>query len=371
MTPSPTAASLPPTGYLATRGAQIIDSRGNVVRISAVNWQGAEYCGSPQGIWDHSIDEILQLVADSGFNAIRYTYSDAVFAASVDADRCGINFQKNPRLENASPLDVLDEVVAAARRHHLRIILDRHGAVLRQKSCLWYAGKRPQGEAKWLDQLRTLASRYRGNPTVGIDLTNEPCGQATWEPGGANPDFNWRYAAERGGNEVLAANPNLLVIIEGVEHYAGDTTWQGSHLGGVATAPIRLAVAGRLVYSVHEYAHSLWPTAPWLTSPQFPENLPDVWDRRFGYVLKNASIAAPIFVGEFGGLSMADPSTPEGKWARTFLGYLQQNGFSWALWALGDRKWNPDVGGLTEDYLTISEPAKLALLRPYQAPKIE
>ena len=53
-----------------------------------------------------------------------------------------------------------------------------------------------------------LAQRYASNPAViGADLHNEPHGSATW--GDGNPATDWRLAAERAGNAILAANPEL------------------------------------------------------------------------------------------------------------------------------------------------------------------
>jgi endoglucanase len=49
-----------------------------------------------------------------------------------------------------------------------------------------------------------LARRYKGNPAVvGADLSNEPHGAATW--GDDNLATDWRLAAERGGNAILAS----------------------------------------------------------------------------------------------------------------------------------------------------------------------
>jgi len=61
-----------------------------------------------------------------------------------------------------------------------------------------------------------LAERYSGVDTViGVDLHNEPHGPATW--GSEDPDTDWRLAAERAGNAILEAQPNLLIIVQGVE----------------------------------------------------------------------------------------------------------------------------------------------------------
>ena len=60
-----------------------------------------------------------------------------------------------------------------------------------------------------------LAKRYAKMPQViGADLKNEPHGSATWGTGGPT---DWKRAAQRAGNAVLAHNPHLLIIVEGIE----------------------------------------------------------------------------------------------------------------------------------------------------------
>jgi endoglucanase len=89
---------------------------------------------------------------------------------------------------------------------------------------------------------------------VGVELRNEirPEPQlapgpttATWGDGNALTD--WRAAAERGGNAVLAVNPRLLVIVGGTE-YQGNLT-------GVRDNPVRVDVRHRVVYAAHGYGN--------------------------------------------------------------------------------------------------------------------
>ncbi|MFM9469909.1 cellulase family glycosylhydrolase, partial [Streptomyces scabiei] len=84
------------------------------------------------------------------------------------------------------------------------------------------------------------------------DLHNEPHGPACWGCGDASRD--WQAAATRAGNAVLAANPHLLIIIEGVERQGdGGTTWWGGGLKDAGSKPVVLNTPGRVVYSPHDY----------------------------------------------------------------------------------------------------------------------
>ena len=66
----------------------------------------------------------------------------------------------------------------------------------------------------------------------------------TW--GDGNIKYDWSIAAKTAGDIVLTANPNLLIIVEGLE-YAGTVE-------GARTHPIELIVQKQLVYSGHMYA---------------------------------------------------------------------------------------------------------------------
>jgi endoglucanase len=63
----------------------------------------------------------------------------------------------------------------------------------------------------WRADWRFLARRYKNHPAaIGADLRNELQFGATW--GGQDPALDLHAAAERGGNAILAENPNLLIF---------------------------------------------------------------------------------------------------------------------------------------------------------------
>ena len=70
--------------------------------------------------------------------------------------------------------------------------------------------------------------------------------------GDGNPKTDWRLAAERAGNAILAANPDWLILVEGVEKYNNDWYWQGGNLAGARQYPVRLSHPDKLVYSPHQ-----------------------------------------------------------------------------------------------------------------------
>jgi endoglucanase len=345
------------SGVLHTDGGNIVDSQGQVVHITGVNWFGLETgTFAPQGLWARSLIDMLDEMVQAGFNTIRLPYSDQLFdPASIPN---GIDFQKNPDLQGLSGLQIMDLVIQRAGERGIKIILDRHRPDANGQSALWYTDH--TSEQKWIDDWVMLATRYRGNPTViGADLHNEPHGGATW--GDGNPQTDWRAAAERAGNAVLGANPDWLIFVEGIEHQGDDWYWWGGNLSLAGQFPVVLSVPNKLVYEAHDYGPGV-SNQKWFQAADFPANLSSLWYTHWAY-LKLSGIA-PVLVGEFGGRSVG--SDTEGVWQRTLFEYLQSNGFDYTYWC-----WNPnssDTGGVLQDDWTTLDQAKLSVLRAYQWP---
>ena len=216
---------------------------------------------------------------------------------------------------------------------------------------------------------RCWPTTTRATPrSSGSTCTTEPY-NGTWGGGGAK---DWARAAERAGNAVLAVNPDLLIFVEGVGTYKGQSYWWGGNLMGVKDRPITLDVANRVVYSPHDYPNSVFPQT-WFQTADFGANLPNVFRNAWGYIYEDN--IAPIWVGEFG-TKLQDPK--DVVWFEAITSYLSgdfdNNGtidipagtgdMSWAYWS-----WNPnsgDTGGiLADDWRTINE-NKMAYLTPIE-----
>lgn len=343
------------TGWLHTDGGTIRDSNNVPYTIKATSWFGLETPDCvPHGLWGTlTIDEALANIRSMGFNTVRLPFSNECLAAT--SIKGSVNYWANRayNLEGKRPLDVLDTVIARAKANGLRVILDRHRPSSADQSPLWYTSAVP--ESSWIADWKMLAQRYKADPTViGADLHNEPAGAATW---GGSAATDWRAAATRGGNAVLAANPNLLIIIEGIENQAtAGGTWWGGGLADAGAKPVVLAIPNRVVYSPHDYPASLF-AQKWFSDPAYPANLPAVWDRNWGYLQKQG--IAPVLLGEFGS---ALATTSDQAWMRSIVEYLKTNGMSFAYWAF-----NPNsgvTGGLVKADWRTPEQAKLDALAP-------
>ncbi|MDQ6671022.1 MAG: glycoside hydrolase family 5 protein [Chloroflexota bacterium] len=350
-------ASSPTVAPLHTAGARLVDARGHEVKITGVNWFGLETdTFAPHGLWQRNYADMLDQIAGAGFNTIRIPYSNQLF--DVGSAPRGIDYQKNADLQGLDGLGILDRIIAAAGQRGLSVLLDRHRPTAAAQSELWYTNEAP--ESRWIQDWVMLAQRYAGNPTViGGDLHNEPHGPATW--GDGSPTTDWRLAAERAGNAILAVNPDWLIVVEGIERYGNDWYWWGGNLTGARDAPVRLSASDKLVYSSHDYGPGVYGQA-WFGAPDFPANLPRLWHDHWAFLQQED--LTPVLVGEFGGRSVG--SDKEGVWQRSLLGFLRDNGLSYTYWA-----WNPDSGDtggiLADDWSTLDD-RKLAMLTGYQWP---
>ncbi|WP_344811005.1 glycoside hydrolase family 5 protein [Microlunatus aurantiacus] len=350
LTARPAAVASP--GWLHTDGSTIRTADGRPYVIKAVAWFGMETPGcAPHGLWQIGLDDGLAQIASFGFTTIRLPFSNACLHGSTTD---GIDARTNPELVGLTPLQLMDRVVARAKAHGLTVILDRHRPDSSSQSPLWYTAE--VTEEQWIDDWRMLAGRYADDPTViGVDLHNEPHGEACWGCGDRRRD--WAAAATRAGNAVLAANPHLLVIIEGVEDSGdGGVTWWGGGLADVREHPVRLDVAHRVVYSPHDYPASVHPQS-WFADPAYPANLPGRWDRTWGYLVTEN--IAPVLLGEFGTRLQ---TTSDGQWLATLVTYLDTKKISFAYWSFNPN--SGDTGGLVTDDWVTPQRDKLEALRP-------
>jgi endoglucanase len=248
----------------------------------------------------------------------------------------------------------MDRIVAHAGKLGLKIILDRHRPDASGQSLLWYTPDYP--ESRWVEDWKMLAARYKGDSTViGADLHNEPRGPACWGCGVESLD--WRLAAQRGGNAILDVNPNLLIIVEGIEFHDNSFYWWGGNLKGVATAPVLLKVADRVVYSAHDYPSSIHQQS-WFNTADYPANLPGVWDAFWGYIPKKD--LAPLVMGEFGTRLETESDR---QWLKSLVNYLGTgaDGIHWLFWS-----WNPnsqDTNGLLLNDWTGIDQSKMEILK--------
>ncbi len=331
-----------------TDGAQILDANNQPVRIAGVNWFGFETnTFVVHGLQNRNYKDMLDQIMSEGYNTIRLPYSNQLFDAGSKPS--GIDYNMNPDLQGLQGVQLMDKIINYASSIGLHIILDQHRPDAGGQSALWYTNAYP--ESRWIVDWQMLAKRYENNPMViGADLHNEPHAPACW--GCGNLKVDWRMAAERAGDAILAVDPDWLIFVEGVDCYGtggvtqgGDSScyWWGGNLQGVTTYPVKLNVQNQLVYSVHDYPSSVAEHS-WFNVSNYPNNLTSVWNKYWGYIQKDG--IAPVYVGEFGTRLQTEKDK---QWLSSLVNYLGKgsSGFNWTFWS-----WNPDsvdTGGLLND----------------------
>lgn len=355
-------------------------------RLTGVNWFGFETANlSPHGLWARDYRSMLKQIKDLGFNVIRLPWCNDMLEGhptGIQINAYGVDPYTqekglNTDLDGLGSLEIMDKIVDECRRLGLRVILDNHSRAHDgyMNETLWYHGD--YTEAQWMTDWQFLVERYKDNPAVvAADLKNEPHGNmttgmkppATWgydQSGFGATD--WRKAAVACGRAILAKNPRLILIVEGVEQYRDSGYWWGGNLAGVKDHPIADTELPRtrLWYSAHEYGPEVFNQS-WFSAPDFPKNLPEIWNDRFWFIRQRD--LAPLFFGEFGikEASAADPSSVAHQWLATFMAYVGKKSH-WTFWSMNPNSGDTE-GILQADWVTVNE-AKMAMIKPYLAPQ--
>jgi len=345
-------------------GSQLYTAWNAPITLKAINWYGFEYAPFvPDGLDQTPLDTILFSVRLLGFNALRITFADQTVQSDPIVTQ-GLN--ANPQLRGLHSLDIMEQILRRAHHFGLRVILcdsrSEAGRGPEIESGLWYTNEYPQSvwQADWIK----LVTRFRNESAfVGADLRNEPHSVGSGVPdestyfkngplwgayhGTYYHDRDWHYAAQTLGNSLLSIQPDLLIIVEGVQMYMDSLTnkltgalW-GSNLIGVQYDPIQLTRQSQLVYSVHEYGPHMWQ-ADWFNPKTTYASLETRWTNLWGYLLNaNRYLQAPIFVGEFGtchdyNACITDTAGwKQGFWFKSFIRYLHDHPqVGWAYWSL-------------------------------------
>ena len=363
------ASSGPPAGagYWHTSGTRILDVNDRMVRIAGVSWYGMETSyWVPAGLDYQSYTAIMDRVKSLGYNTIRLPFSNELVETDPIVTR---HVNANPQFKGEHAMQVMDAIVRYARQIGLKLILDDHISrasrpryVNDLEEPLWYTPQYP--ESAWIHDWVSLARRYLGDTAViGFDLRNEPhtigpgpwslytylYQGSTWGPyqGRENLATDWRLAAERAGNAILAVNPHLLMFVEGVQLYPAasevggvHTYWWGSILTPVRQYPVVFKVPHHLVYAPHDWGPWKWDM-PWFHNMTY-SSMQQVWARNWSFIDNpQAPYAAPLWIGEFGtctgnpGCFDQEAGGNQATWFHLLLRYLRDHPeIGWSCWAL-------------------------------------
>jgi hypothetical protein len=218
----------------------------------------------------------------------------------------------------------------------------------------------------WTRDLALVAKRYANLPHFfAIDIYNEPNGIVRWSTGdanAANPVNFWKPAAEAASAAILAANPNLLIFVQGingnfdgVENTNIPMNW-GEDFQPQTYQPLNIP-ADKLVLTPHTYGPDVYVKSSF-SAANFPANLPANWDTLFGQFMQKT----PVVVGEWGGkYGMGTGGQLDVTWQNAFVNYLiskgVRNSFYWCYTPNSG-----DTGGVLDDNLNVRQD-KMVLLQ--------
>ncbi|MCC8043268.1 MAG: cellulase family glycosylhydrolase [Oscillospiraceae bacterium] len=312
--------------WLHTDGSKIYDDDGNEVWLTGINWFGYNTgTNTFDGLWSCGLNTSISSIADRGFNLLRVPISAELILEWSEGSYPTANFNQatNYYLVGLNSLKIFDYVIGQCRANGIKIMIDIHSAETDASGHnynMWYNGDIT--EEDYLAALSWIAARYSQDDTIiAYDLKNEPHGKANESPRAKWDDStdsdNWKYIAEKAAAAVLGENPNVLIVVEGIEIYPTDTdvngdfssqnpfdyyyTWWGGNLRGVADNPVDLGkYQNKLVYSPHDYGPTVYAQS-WFDGDYTYESLyEDVWHDNWFYIQEND--IAPLLIGEWGGL---------------------------------------------------------------------
>ena len=353
--------------WLSVKGNKIVDKNGKEVWLTGVNWFGYNTgTNTFDGLWATNLENSIQAIADHGFNLLRIPISAELVNnwTSGSYPKANYNNAENVNLLDKNSLEIMDYVVDLCQSVGIKIMYDIHSAdtdAMGHMYAVWYSDKTSVDD--FYSALEFLADRYKNNDTViAYDLKNEPHGKPNESPraiwNGSTDKNNWKYIAETAAAKVLAKNPNVLIMVEGIEAYPiniktnnftstssadYDFNWWGGNLRGVADYPVDLGkYQNKLVYSPHDYGPAVYKQ-PWFEGGFTYESLiKDCWLDNWLYIHTDGT--APLLIGEWGGFM--DGGDNE-KWMEYMRKLIKTYKLHHTFWCFNAN--SGDTGGLVID----------------------
>ena len=356
--------------WLSVKGNKIVDSSGREVWLTGVNWFGYNTgTNTFDGLWACDLNTSIKSIADHGFNLLRVPISAELINNWSLGNYPTANFNQatNSYLVGMNSLEIFDYVIGQCRANGIKIMIDIHSAKtdsMGHMKNMWYEGN--VTEKDYLDALSWMAERYNNDDTIiAYDLKNEPHGKANESPrakwDSSKDSDNWKYVAEKAAKAVLSKNPNVLVMVEGIEIYPTDiksngdfsstnpsdyySTWWGGNLRGVKNDPIDLGkYQNKLVYSPHDYGPAVYQQEWFKGDYTYKSLYRDAWYDNWFYI-QDENIA-PLLIGEWGGF-MTQPNL---KWITYLRQLINEKRINHTFWCFNAN--SGDTGGLVKDDFT-------------------
>jgi aryl-phospho-beta-D-glucosidase BglC (GH1 family) len=397
--------------WLHCEGDKILDMYGNEVWLTGANWFGFNCSENVfHGAW-YDVKGILTSVADKGIGLLRIPISTELLyswmegkpnkVSSVTATNNPPYTVMNPDFYDAATdgpknsMEIFDIIMGYCKELGIKVMIDIHSPDSNNSGHmyeLWYGKDTATAgvvtTVMWIDTLVWLADKYKNDDTMlALDLKNEPHGKRGYKGDECPPEMakwddskdenNWKYASEKCSKAILAVNPKLLIMIEGIEQYpktekgytcdtpdvwgaSGDAApwygaWWGGNLRGVKDYPVNLgSLNSQIVYSPHDYGPSVYAQS-WFEKDFTTQTLlDDYWYDTWAYI--DDQKIAPLLIGEWGGHMDGGKNQ---KWMELLRDYMIDERIHHTFWCINPN--SGDTGGLIGNDWSTWDDKKYAL----------
>ncbi|KAI4368467.1 hypothetical protein MLD38_017023 [Melastoma candidum] len=344
--PSAAAVALP----LSTSSRWIVDGDGHRVKLACVNWVSHLEPVVAEGLSKRSMDDISHTILSMGFNCVRLTWplflatNDSLASLTVRQSflRLGLEGSvagiqaNNPDIVDLPLIDAFRAVVSNLGDNNVMVILDNHiskpGWCCSSNDGNGFYGDTYFDPDSWLTGLNRMANLFNGVPNVvGMSLRNELRGSR-------QNTGDWYKYMQKGAEAVHSANPDVLVIVSGLNY--------DKDLSFLKSKPLSLSFSGKVVYEVHWYGFSdgsAWQNG---NPNEVCGNVVNNMLRLSGYLLQQS----PLFLSEYG-LDQRGTNVNDNRYISCFMGTAAEFDLDWAYWTLvGSYYLREGVAGSDETY---------------------
>lgn len=326
------------SGSLAVKSRWIVDeAAGTRVKLACVNWVSHLEPMVTEGLNRQPLKYIANTITAQGFNCVRLTWATFMVTnpanrnLTVKASLNSLNLSdavatisvSNPEFLDLTLMDAYKRVVAGLGEAGLMVILDNH--ISRPGWCCGandgngFFGDADFDPGVWIQGLSAMATAFKGTAAVvGMSLRNELRGKRS-------NAADWYKYMQRGAQAVHNANPDVLVIMSGLNYDAD--------LKFLASKPVSLPFTHKIVYEMHWYSFTdgkAWEHTP---ADKLCQTVTARVKDHTAFVTKTLSPPAPLFISEFG-IDERGTNVGDNKFINCFLAFLAAGDYDWALWSL-------------------------------------
>ncbi|PQQ05210.1 uncharacterized protein Pyn_23910 [Prunus yedoensis var. nudiflora] len=349
-----TVAVLPATVSavpLSTSSRWIVDESGQRVKLACVNWVSHLEAVVAEGLSKQPVDAISKRIASLGFNCVRLTWptflatNDTLASVTVRQSFQSLGLSEsiaglqsnNPSIIDLTLIQAYQAVVSSLGKNNVMVILDNQvskpGWCCSSSDGNGFFGDQYFNPDIWIKGLTRMATLFKGVANVvGMSLRNELRGPKQ------NVD-DWYKYMQRGAEAVHSANPDVLVILSGLNY--------DKDLSFLADRPVNLTFSGKTVYEVHWYGFSdgqAWKSG---NPNQVCGTVVNNMKRKSGFLLEKGF---PLFVSEFG-VDQRGTNVNDNRYLNCFMAAAAELDVDFALWTLAGSYYLKDgVLGMNEYY---------------------